>query len=312
MSTIELRQLRYFSILARELHFGRAADLASVTQSALSQQVAKLEEQVGTRLLNRDRRGVTLTAPGETLRDSVDAIFQQIELALRTTRDVAGHQSFRISVGLIEYADLPFIPPALIRLQALYPDVAIERHEMNTTQQIAALKTDSIDLGFGLPVGTLPDGAEILTDLLLESRWALLMRRDHRLASVPCLSLSDLAHERLIVSARAANGPFYNTIIAHCQSAGFSPKIVYETSQAQVGISLVEQGLGVMLDTTHVFTSLPQALRFRFINGMEPVTVQMFYRLNERDSLILDFIELVTEEARRLHTMTSVAGDPSR
>ena len=59
MKAIELRQLRYFSILARELHFGRAADLASITQSALSQQIAKLEELVGAQLLNRDRRGVT-------------------------------------------------------------------------------------------------------------------------------------------------------------------------------------------------------------------------------------------------------------
>jgi DNA-binding transcriptional LysR family regulator len=114
MKAIELRQLRYFSILARELHFGRAADLASITQSALSQQIAKLEELVGAQLLNRDRRGVTLTASGEALRNSADPIFAQVERALREAQDAAGGRESRISIGLVEYANLPFIPPALI------------------------------------------------------------------------------------------------------------------------------------------------------------------------------------------------------
>jgi DNA-binding transcriptional LysR family regulator len=86
------------------------------------------------RLLNRDGRGVTLTLPGETLRDSFDAIFQRVEQALRITRDPAGYQSFKLPVGHIEDANLTFIPLALIRFQALYPDITVERHEMNTAQ----------------------------------------------------------------------------------------------------------------------------------------------------------------------------------
>jgi len=105
-----------------------------------------------------------LTLPGETLRDSIDAIFQQVEQALRITRDAAGYQSFKISVGRIEVANLPFIPLALIRFHALYPDITVERHEVNTTQQIVALKRNNIDLGFGLPAGSLLNDAEILTE----------------------------------------------------------------------------------------------------------------------------------------------------
>lgn len=302
MRAIELRQLRYFSILAKELHFGRAADLASVTQPALSQQIAKLEELVGVQLLNRDRRGVTLTASGEALRDSIDSIFDLVDRALRTAREAAGHKKFKISIGLVEYANLPFIPPALIRLQALYPDIMVVRHEMNTLQQIAALAKNDIDIGFGVPVGAAPDDSHVLMQPLLEARWALLMRSDHRLANVDCLELRDLAQEHLIVSARAVNPPLYDSILAHCDKAGFVPNFVYETTQAQVGITLVEQGLGLMIGTTYVFNSLPKTLHYRLINGLLPITVQMLSRATERDSLILDFLELAAEEARRLQT----------
>ena len=68
-----------------------------------------------------------MTQPGETLRDSVDAKFQQVEQALRIARDGAGYESFKISVGRIEDANLPFVPLALIRPQALYPDITVER-----------------------------------------------------------------------------------------------------------------------------------------------------------------------------------------
>jgi DNA-binding transcriptional LysR family regulator len=89
---------------------------------------------------------------------------------------------------------------------------------MNTAQQIAALKRNSIDPGFGLPAGSLLNDAEILTEPLLESSCALLVRSDHRLANVDCLNLCDLAQERLIGSARAANAPLYDWIVAFPKS----------------------------------------------------------------------------------------------
>ncbi|MCX4173885.1 MULTISPECIES: LysR substrate-binding domain-containing protein [Paraburkholderia] len=312
MKAIELRQLRYFSILARELHFGRAADLASITQSALSQQIAKLEELVGAQLLNRDRRGVTLTASGEALRNSADAIFAQVERALREAQDAAGSRESRLSIGLVEYANLPFIPPALIRLQTLYPDITIERHEMNTAQQITALTKKQIDIGFGVLVDTAPDNDDVLVQPLFEADWVLLMRSDHRLANVDCLNLCDLAQERLIGSARAVNAPLYDSMVAQFQQAGFTPNFIYETTQVQVGVTLIEQGLGAMIGTTYLFSSLPKTLRYRQINGLEPVTVQMLSRTNERNSLILDFLDLAAEEARCAQTRATAPRASSR
>jgi DNA-binding transcriptional LysR family regulator len=208
-----------------------------------------------------------LTLPGETLRDSVDAIFQQVEQALRITRDAVGYQGFKVSVGCIEDANLPCIALALIRFQALYPDITVERHEMNTAQQIAALKRNSIDPGFGLPAGSLLNDAQILTEPQLESSGVFLVRSDHRHANVDCLNLVDLVHERLITSTRAANAPLDDSIVAHFQSAGFRPNFVCETLQARAGTTLIEQGPGVVTGAINLFTSLPQKIKYRFINA---------------------------------------------
>lgn len=310
MRAIELRQLRYFAILAKELHFGRAAELAFVTQPALSQQVAKLEELVGVQLFDRDRRGVALTPSGEALRDGIEKVFEQIERALKAARKAGEHGEFKLSVGLVEYTNLPFVPPALIRLQALYPDVTIARHEMNAAQQVAALALNQIDVGFGVPIAPMPSNASVRGKPLLESGWALLMRREHRLAGLARLQLDDLAAERLIVPARAVNGPLYDSVVAHCHRAGFRPNFVYETMQSQVGMTLVEQGLGVMLGATYVFASIPESLTWRPIEGFDELTVHMFTRSDERNTLILDFIELALEEARRVqaHNAQHVSG----
>lgn len=170
---------------------------------------------------------------------------------------------------------------------------------MSTAQQIAALKINSINLGFGLPAGSLLNDGEILTEPLLESSCALLVRSDHRLANVECLNLVDLVHERLITSARAVNAPFYDSMVARFQQAGFTPNFVCEALQAQAGTTLTEQRLEVVTGAINLFTSLPQTIRYRFINDMEPMSVQTFSRLKERYSLTFDFVEMVTEEACR-------------
>jgi DNA-binding transcriptional LysR family regulator len=302
MRALELRQLRYFSILARELHFGRAANIAYVSQPALSQQIAKLEELVGTPLFIRGPRGVTLTRAGEALRNGLDKVFGQLDIALRAAREAGKSQTFTLSIGLVEYTNLPFVPPALIRLQALYPDISIIRHEMNAGRQLAALTAGEIDVGFGVPIEVPGRKAPVRAERLLESGWGLLMRRDHRLAQREHLRIEDLAGERLIVPARAVNEPLYDAVLGHFSRVDIKPNIAYETMQSQVGIALVDQGLGSLLGAAYVFASVPASLVYRPVDGFDPLAVDIFFRADERNVLVLDFIELAIEEAHRMQT----------
>ncbi|MYN06556.1 LysR family transcriptional regulator [Pseudoduganella aquatica] len=299
MRGIELRQLRYFSLVAKELHFRRAAELAFVTQPALSQQIAKLEQTVGVELLRRDRRGVELTPAGVVLRDELDTMFDQMERALRLTREAGHYRSCALSIGLVEYTNLVFIPPALIRLQALYPNMRVQRHEMSSVLQADALQKHSIDVGFGVQVAPLPEDGSLLAQPIFDSSWAVLVREDAPLAARASVTVDDLRSERLIMFERGVNTVLYDRMVDACRERGFTPNFVYQTSQAQMGMSLVSQGMGTMVGTTYVFSAPPAGLVVLPVADMPPLQVQVFSRSGEDRPLILEFIELVAAEARR-------------
>lgn len=300
MRGIELRQLRYFSILARELHFRRAADLACITQPALSQQISKLEETVGVALLLRDGRKVELTAAGMRLQQEVDRMFDQLQRALRLTREAADERKFRLSIGMVEYTNLPFVPPALMRLQSAYPGLTVQRHEMYSIQQMEALVKGEIDVGIGVQVGLLPSDGSILAQPVMRGPWALVMRDDHRLATLPRLQVQDMVGERVIFFERTLIPQLYDGVVSACRNAGFTPNFIYETRQAQVGVSMVAEGMGVMLGAAYIFAALPPGLTMRPFGDMDQLQVHLFSRSDEGDPLAHEFMDLAAEEARRV------------
>lgn len=299
MKGIELRQLRYFSIVAKALHFRKAADLAFVTQPALSQQISKLEETVGVPLFVRDKRNVELTAAGLVLRDEVDKLFSQFDRALRLAREAGAECEFCLNIGMIEYTNLAFIAPALVRLQALYPEIRITRQEINSQGQPEALLERRIDVGFSAPPPNAVH-AGVHAQALLRSRWGVVMPHHHRLAGHAQLQLADLASERIVMFERAIHPRLYDMVVADCLRAGFTPNFVYTTTQVQSGLSLASEGLGIMIGASYIFTTLPPELLFRPIGDMAELVIYAFTREAEDNPLLLDFIELVTQEARRI------------
>jgi DNA-binding transcriptional LysR family regulator len=296
---LELRHLRYFQVLAEELHFGRAADIACITQSALSQQTARLEAILGVALLTRSPRGVELTPAGKALSERLGDIFGRIDGALKAARMAGRMEDFTLSIGLVEYTNLPFIPPALAKLQALYPAVNVQRHEMNARRQIGALASREIDVGFGVLDGSLALQAEIEAQPVFRSGWSLLMMTNHDLAAHRLLHVADLDGLRLIVPARTVNEPIYDGLLASFARSGISPNIVYETMQSQVGMAMVRQGVGLMLSAAYVFAEVPQGMIARPVEGFDPLDVHLFLRSEESRPLVLDFADLAIEQAAR-------------
>ena len=299
MRGIELRQLRYFSILAQELHFRKAADLAFITQPALSQQISKLEETVGVALFARDGRKVVLTPAGTVFHQELDKLFDQLQLALRRTREAATERDFRLSIGMVEYTNLPFIPPALVRIQASYPGLKVQRHEMHAGLQFDALQKDVIDVGIGVPVAMPAPDSGIQALPALSGPWVAVMRADHPLAAQPSLSVAELATERLIFFERGVVPHLHDLLVATCKRAGFTPNFVYETQQSQMGVSMAGEGAGLMLGAAYIFTALPDGITMRPISDMAPLVVHLFCRAVEHDALINEFIEIAKEEAAR-------------
>ena len=125
LRALELRQLRYFVTLAEELHFGRAAMREHIVQSALSQQIQRLERELGVRLLERSTHHVALTGPGAALLVEARQILAQVERAAAVARSVLG-ASPALRVGIID-AGYDSMPQILHEAQARYPDLVIHR-----------------------------------------------------------------------------------------------------------------------------------------------------------------------------------------
>jgi len=314
MRARELRQYQYFLTLAQELHFGRAAQRSNITQSALSQQIGKLEESMGVKLLDRDHRHVRLTRAGEVLRDGAQQMFQVLEETTRRMRLADGFEDYRLAVGMVEYASMSILPYTLSRLQSLYPELKLVRHEMCASKQVGALQRSQIDVGFGggipYPHELLPSDGSISSHPMVKSGWRLLMPESHPLASFSRISVHQLCNERIILQARELNPALHDAIRRAFECAGVDPHIVYETSQVQTGIQMARNGLGCMLLAEFIQCGLPPGMRSVPLTDMVQVSMHMFWRTNESNPLVLDFVELAIEAARRQDGLFTVPSPP--
>lgn len=241
---LELRHMRYVLAVAEELHFGRAAARLLIAQPPLSQQIKKLEKQLGAELFRRSKRRVELTETGQVFVEEARRTLAQAELTLRATQRAARGEIGRLVIGYAGSAAHAVLPPVLTRFRGQLPDVEIELREMTTSQQMLALLGRQIDVGFVRP--PVPDaGVEVV--ILAREYFLAALPRNHRLARAGRISLERLASDPFILFPRHLGPRLYDPIVAACQRAGFSPRVAQEAMHIPTIVSLVAAGVGVAL-----------------------------------------------------------------
>ena len=151
---MELRQIRSFLSIAETLHFGRTAELIHLSQPALSLQIRALEEEVGVRLFDRNRRKTALTAAGSAFRDDAAAALSQLDQAIRRARLAANGKLGLLRIGFISTAGSEIVPNIVAQFRELNPDVEFSLRAIPTADQVQMLETGSLDIGFlRLPIG---------------------------------------------------------------------------------------------------------------------------------------------------------------
>src|SRR5512143_437326 len=182
---IELRHLRYFTILAQELHFGRAAAKLGIAQPPLSQQIQRLEALLGTRLLDRTSRKVQLSDAGRAFLVETERVLAGMDLAVEAARRAGRGESGELRVAFA--ATVMFLAlPAIIRdFRLRFPRVHLDLREMPTGPQLTGLQTGEIDLGFVREPQPDPS-LEIVT--VMEEPLRIAVNRSHPLASRATLS----------------------------------------------------------------------------------------------------------------------------
>lgn len=248
---MELRHLRYFTAVAEELHFGRAAERLNIAQPPLSQQIRKLEQELGTALFNRTKRKVELTRAGRLFLERARVILESADRAMTEMQRVASGELGQLRIGFMSSAMLDIFPPVLRRFARTHPDVEIDLLQRSSQEQLAMLVDGTLDAGFcDLTAGaneTRVNGVVLEVMPVTHERLVVAVPLDHPLARRRTIALRDLANEPWISLPRQPRTGFYDQIVGLCHSAGFSPRILRESEQLPTVLTLVAAGFGVAL-----------------------------------------------------------------
>jgi DNA-binding transcriptional LysR family regulator len=217
---VELRQLRYFVTLAEELHFGRAAAREHIVQSALSQQIQRLERELDVMLVERSTHHVRLTPSGEMFLADIRQILYRLECA--STAAQAAVQAVPVLRVALGDATCDSVPQVLQLFQSQYPRVEVHRIEAGLPEQCRQLVEGRLDVGFGRASQVPP---EIASELLRRDRMGVLVADGHPLAGCGSVAVRQLAREPLLLTDDG-KAPELNAFITEmCRSAGFSPYV---------------------------------------------------------------------------------------
>jgi DNA-binding transcriptional LysR family regulator len=264
---MELRHLRYFVAVAEELHFRRAAERLHVAQPAISEQIRKLEQELGVRLFDRSQRGVALTDAGAAMLDEARRVLRQAEVAVSAARSARGRTARRLRVGYLADSLPTSVPRGLRRLSQAVEDLEVElefgeAHRL--VEDLRVARFDAVVTSLPAPV----DGLRVTP--LGHQHVVAALPAGHPQAISSAIVLEWSARERLIVLPREVNPPLYGAVMAMCAAKGLSPTFVKADSveQALLGVSA---GVGIaLLPESAAERSVGQGIRFLPLRGAEP------------------------------------------
>lgn len=261
---MDLKLLRSFLVLAEELHFGRAAARLHLTQPPLSKQIVQLEQTLGVRLFERNRRGVVRTAAGDALVVEGRRLIAQAEQAVSVVRQVARGDFARVRIAF--NASVLFMDvEELVRAQRTrLPSLDCTWEEMGSAEQFEALRQDRIDVGFAQPPQSLQG---LSTFTFARVPMVVALPADHRLAARRSVPLRLLEDEAFVLAPREVGPGFFDLVIGACVSAGFSPRIRHHARHLLTTLSLVAtSGAVSLVPHTLARASLP-GVALRPISG---------------------------------------------
>jgi len=286
---MDRRRLLSFIALAEELHFERAAARSHITQSAMSQQLLHLEQQLGVKLLYRNKRRVSLTRAGSIFLEEARRIVAQIDAAVRLTREIDRGQRGQLVIGTTAPALYIVFPEIVASLNQALPNVHVVVREMTTAEQEEALRAGDIHAGIVHP--PLVDETLVCREIA-RIPFDLVLSTHNPLSQRPELSLSDLAEQRLILFPRRIGPRLYDGMLSMCSEAGFSPEVILEAFPAQSIVALAACNFGVGFIASRVQHFERPLAVYRKLSPPAPIlTLGVAYRQDEFSPLVQSFVE---------------------
>lgn len=242
---MELRHLRYFKAIADCGSVTGAAKRLHVSQSAISEQILNLEDEVGGQLFDRSARKIRLTTQGRVFLEEARKTLEAAERAVELTRQSLQGEVGTLSIGFFLWGAGGFFPRIIQEFRRRRPGIRLSLLDMHASEQLVALEEGRIDVGLTRPLEP-PFDRTLNSELLYEDPIVIAVRPDHPFAKRP-VDVKDLASERIVLCDQKASPILYDNFMTLCADEGITPQIV-NTSQTWAGVlTLVEAGEGVAL-----------------------------------------------------------------
>lgn len=217
---MELRQLRYFVTVAEELHFGRAAERLMIVQSAVSQQIRRLERELGADLLDRSSRHVRLTEAGECFLPEARAVLEAEQRALAAVAEYAGERGEVLRVGTSTGMG-EHLERFLEGIERSAPGLRVELSTAPTQVRLERVADGVLDACFARGVEQGPDGVRLLP--VWQEPLVVALCARHPLAQRERVDVTELAELPMRLVPRRTNPPLVDLVTGACRDAGFEP-----------------------------------------------------------------------------------------
>ncbi|HEY3191811.1 MAG TPA: LysR family transcriptional regulator [Solirubrobacterales bacterium] len=266
---LDVRRLRVLREVIARGSFSAAAESLHLSQSAVSQQIAVLEREVGIPLLERTSEGPKLTAAGEALVEHGDAVICRLEEAERELAQIAGLEGGRLRLASFPTASATLMTRALSLFRQRFPKVELLFSEDEPEDSFPALKRGDFDLAvvFDYPAFPLDFARDVEAEMIFEEPMRVALPPGHPLAAAKSVRIEDLAEEDWLCGALPSS--CREQILGLCREAGFEPRISFQSEDYEVIKGFVAGGLGV--------TILPElagghpGIELRPVRGRKPV-----------------------------------------
>lgn len=281
---IELRHLRYFLAVAKELHFGKAAEKLFISQPGLSRQIKQMEAELDVQLFIRSNKKVHLTDAGNYLKDEVNLNLKNLDNVLQYTKLIDKGIMGKIRLGYVGSAMQNVIPKLLMDVRKTNSNIQFNLKEMEIPKQISSLLSQEIDVGF-LRMKRVPGSLKVRK--VMEEYFSLVLPSDHPLNQSNFIDISQLRDEPFIFIERNYSPEYFDKIMSIFNMYDFEPIISHTSVHANTIFKMVENKLGAAIVPTSLTKGFDIDVKFIELKNIpQRTTLSIAYNSKNRNPLL--------------------------
>jgi len=289
---MNLKQLRYFCEVVEAGSAAHAAERLYVAPTAISMQLAQLEEHLGGELFDRSRRPMELTALGRYFYPRAKELLSLARRLDNEARGIATGKHGWIGIGFVRSALFSILPTAIRTFRAASQDVHLDLVEALSEYQPDLLRQGRIDLGISRFIGNFDQPADLEFTTLIDEPFVAAVPVDHPLASQDSVSAAELSGLPFIFYPKDAKSPFGRQLLSMLRKAGGDPTVGYEAIEIHTALALVGAGLGGTLVGNSIAQNNRGDVAFLPVRDIDSGTiVAAMARKNEDNKLVTAFLD---------------------